>query len=105
MTISNLLMQQPKQGNCSEVFPIKEETDQNFQRKVVVTKIHKATSNQFNRRLKFVAKELYDVELVASVKEHNESIIAGFFILQYDRLRLLKMFYTFLMLTCLKSSK
>ena len=47
------------------------------------------------KRLNSVSKELYEVELVKSKNEHREPIIVGFFILQYAKLRMLELYYTF----------
>ena len=53
----------------------------------------KAINNQFFKRLKVVAKNLYEVELLKSTIEHREPIIVGFFILQYAKLRMLELYY------------
>ena len=58
-------------------------------------KNHKATNNQFFKRLNCVAKKLYEVELVKSTMEHREPIIVGFFKLQYAKLRMLELYYNF----------
>ena len=58
-------------------------------------KTHKAINNQFFKRLKIVAKDLYEVELVKSTIEHREPIIVGFFIIQYAKLRMLELHYNF----------
>ena len=42
-----------------------------------------------------MAKDLFEVELVKSTIEHREAIIVGFFILQYVKLRMLELYYTF----------
>ena len=56
-------------------------------------KTHKANKNQFFKRLKIVAKVLYEVELVKSTIEHREPNIVGTFILQYAKLRMLELYY------------
>ena len=45
--------------------------------------------------MRTVEKELYEVELLKSTIDHRESIIVGFFILQYAKLRMLELFYNF----------
>ena len=40
-------------------------------------------------------KDLYEVELLKSTIEHREPIIVGFFILEYAKLRMLKLYYHF----------
>ena len=67
-------------------------------------KTHKAINNQIFKRLKIVAKELYEEELVKS--EHREPIMVGFFILHHAKLRMLKLYYRiFAMSLNLKNSK
>ena len=58
-------------------------------------KTHKAINNQFLKRLKIVAEDFFEVELVKSTVEHREPIIVGFFILQNAKLRLLELYYNF----------
>ena len=58
-------------------------------------KTHSAINNKLFERLNFITDQLYEVELVKSQTEHRESIIVGFFILQYDKLRMLERFYNF----------
>ena len=41
-------------------------------------------------------KDLYEIELLKSTIEHKESIIVGFFILQYAKLRRLELYYNFI---------
>ena len=54
-------------------------------------KIHSAINSKLFKRLKFITDQLYEVELVKSEIEHREPIIAGFFILQYAKLRMLEL--------------
>ena len=58
-------------------------------------KTHKAIIGNLFKRLNSVSNELYKVELVKSKIEHREPIIAGFFILQYAKLRMLELYYNF----------
>ena len=43
---------------------------------------------------------MYDVELAKAEIEHKETIIVGFFILQYAKLRMLQLFYNFFTKFC-----
>ena len=58
-------------------------------------KTHKAINGKTFKRLNNVSKENYEVELAKSKIEHREPIIAGFFILQYAKLRMLELYYNF----------
>ena len=59
-------------------------------------KTHKAINRKMFKRLNYVSKEIYEVELAKSQYEHREPIIVGFFILQYAKLRMLELYYNFL---------
>ena len=52
------------------------------------------------KRLNFITDQLYEVELVKSEIEHREPIIVGFFILQYAKLRMLELYYSFFKKFC-----
>ena len=58
-------------------------------------KTHKAINEPLFKRLNTVEKDFYEVELLKSTIEHRESIIVGFFILQYAKLRMLELYYNF----------
>ena len=58
-------------------------------------KTHGAISTKFFKRLDHINDQLYEVELVNAEIEHREPIIVGFFILQYAKLRLLGLYYSF----------
>ena len=58
-------------------------------------KTQKAINNRIFRKFNNVSTDIYEVELVESTVEHRESIIVGFFILQYAKLRLLELYYIF----------
>ena len=51
---------------------------------------HRATNEPMFKRLITVKKDLYEVELLKSSFEHRETMIVGFFILQYAKLRMLE---------------
>ena len=56
---------------------------------------HKAINNRIFRRLNNISTDIDEVELVKSTVEHRESIIVGFSILQYAKLRILGLYYNF----------
>ena len=58
-------------------------------------KTHSAINSKLFKRLNHITDQLYEVELVKSEIEHREPIIVGFFILQYAKLRLLELYYSF----------
>ena len=58
-------------------------------------KTHGAINTIFFKRLDHVNDQLYEVELAKAEIEHREPIIVGFFILQYAKLRMLKLYYNF----------
>ena len=55
----------------------------------------KAINEPLTKRLNIVEKDLYELELLKSTIEHREPIIVGFFILQYEKLRMLELYYNF----------
>ena len=55
----------------------------------------KAINEPLCKRLNTVEKDLYEVELLKSTIEHREPIFVGFFILQYEKLRMLELYYNF----------
>ena len=83
-------------GNSSYGYQIMDRSKHTMTKYLGDEKNHKAINNQFIKRLNIVAKNLYEVELVKSTIEHRESIIVGFFILQYAKLRMLKLNYNFM---------
>ena len=58
-------------------------------------KTHGAINTKFFKRLDRINDQLYEVKLAKAEIEHRESIIVGFFILQYAQLRMLKLYYNF----------
>ena len=48
-----------------------------------------------SKRLGFNDDRLFEVELVRSQVEHKEPIIVGLFVLQFAKLRMLELYYTF----------
>ena len=58
-------------------------------------KTHKAINELLIKRLNIVEKYLFELELLKSTIEHRKPIIVGFFILQYEKLRMLELYYNF----------
>ena len=58
-------------------------------------KTHGAINTKFFKRLNHINDQLYEVELAKAEIEHRKPIIAGFFILQYAKLRMLELYYNF----------
>ena len=54
-------------------------------------KAHKAINSKFFKKLNHLNDNLYEIESVKTDAEHKESIIVGFFILQYAKLRKLEL--------------
>ena len=54
-----------------------------------------AINNGLFKKLRYINAQLRRVELAKSEIEHKESIIVGFFILQYGKLRILELRYFF----------
>ena len=58
-------------------------------------KTHGAINRKIFKRLDHINDQLYEVELAKAEIEHRETIIVGFFILQYAKLRMLELYYNF----------
>ena len=58
-------------------------------------KTHKAKTEPLFKKLNRVEKDLYEVELLKSTIKLREPIIVGFFIIQYAKLRMSKLYYNF----------
>ena len=58
-------------------------------------KTHGAINTKLFKRLDHINDHMYEVELAKAEIEHRESIIVGFFILQYAKLRMLELYYKF----------
>ena len=54
-----------------------------------------AINTKLFKHLDYINDQLYEVELAEAEIWHRERIIFGFFILQYAKLRLLKLYYNF----------
>ena len=58
-------------------------------------KTHSVINSKMFKRLNQINDQLYEVELVKSEIEHRVPIIVEFFILQYAKLRMLELHYSF----------
>ena len=58
-------------------------------------KTHGAINTKFFKRLDHIKDQLYEVDLAKAEIEHRESIILGFFILQFAKVRTLEFYYNF----------
>ena len=58
-------------------------------------KTHGAIDTNFFKRLDIINGQLYEAELAQAEIEHREPIIVGFFILQYAKLRMLELHFSF----------
>ena len=63
-------------------------------------KTHAAINSKMFRKLDHVNNSLYEVELAKAHTEHKEPIIFGFFILQYAKLPMLELYYSFFTRFC-----
>ena len=58
-------------------------------------KTHGAINTKFFKRLDHINDQLYEVALAKAEIEHRKTIIVGFFILQYAKIRMLEPYYNF----------
>ena len=63
-------------------------------------KTHAVINSKLFKKLDHVNNSLYEVEVAKAEIEHKEPIIVGFFILQYTKLRMLKLSYNFFTRFC-----
>ena len=63
-------------------------------------KTHAAINSKLFKKLDHANTSLYEGELAKAQIEHKESIIVGFFILQYAKLRKLELYYNFFIKFC-----
>ena len=82
-------------GNSSYGYQIMDRSRHTITKYLNDEKTHKAINEPLFKRLNTVEKDLYEVELLKSTIRHREPIIVGFFILQYAKLRMLKLYYNF----------
>ena len=82
-------------GNSSYGYQIMDRSRHTNPKYLNDEKTHRAINEPLLKRWNTVEKDLYEVELLKSIIEHRESIIDGFFILQYAKLRMLDLYYNF----------
>ena len=63
-------------------------------------KTHSVINSKMFKRPNHITDQLYEVELVKTEIEHREPIIVGFFILQYAKLRMVELYYSFFKKFC-----
>ena len=83
-------------GNSSYGYQIMDRSRHTETKYLNDEKTHKVINGNLFKRLNSVSKELYEIELANLKIEHCEPIIVGLFILQYAKLRMLELYYNFL---------
>ena len=63
-------------------------------------KTHAAINSKLFKKLDHVNNSLFEVELAKAQIEHKETIIVGFFLLQYAKLQMLELYYNFFTRFC-----
>ena len=63
-------------------------------------KVNKLINESKFKSLNVLSANSFEVELIKPVVEHKEPIIVGFFILQYAKLTMLQLYYSFFQLFC-----
>ena len=92
-------------GNSSYGYQIMDRSRHTITKNLNDEETHKAINEPLFKRLKTVHKDLYEVEVLKSIIEHRESIIAGFFKLRYSKLRMLELYYNSFEKICDKKNK
>ena len=87
-------------ANSSNGYQIMDRTRRTLTKYVIDEKTYSAINSKKFKRLNHITDPLYEVELVKSEIELRESIIVGFFILQYAKLGMLKLNYNFFKKFC-----
>ena len=100
----------PKSGDVAETMKILANNSYGYQimdrrRHIVMKylsdgKTHAAIDSKMFKNLDHVNTSLYEVELAKAQIEHKKPTIVGFFILQYEKLRMLELYYNFLTKFC-----
>ena len=63
-------------------------------------KTHAANNSKLFKKLDLLNNSWYEIELAKARIEHKDPIIVGFFIVQYAKLRMLKLYYNFFTRFC-----
>ena len=83
-------------ANSSYGYQIMDRSRHTVRKSLSEEKTHRAINTKFFKRLDHINDQMYEVELAKAEIEHRESIIVGFFILQYAKLIMLELYYNFL---------
>ena len=84
-------------ANSSYGYHIMDRSHHSVTRYMNDEKTHAAINNKKFKILVHINDELYEVELAKSEIKQSEPIIVGFFVPQYSKLRLLELYYSFLL--------
>ena len=87
-------------ANSSYGYQILDQSRHTVTKNLTDEKTHGAFISNLFKRLYHVNTSLYEVEFAKAQIEHRESIIVGFFILQYAKLRMLELYYNFFTRFC-----
>ena len=82
-------------ANSSYGYQIMDRSRHTVTKYLIDEKTHSATNSKTCKRLNHITDQLYEVDFFKSEIEHRETIIVGFFILQYAKLRMLELYYNF----------
>ena len=82
-------------ANSSYCYQIMDRSRHTVTKYLTDEKTHSAINCKMFKRLNQLTDQLFEVELVKPEIEHRETIIVGFFILQYAKLRMLELYYNF----------
>ena len=84
-----------KLANSSYGYQIMDRSRHTLTKYLTDENTYRAINSKIFKRLNHITDQLYEVELVKSEIELREPIIVRFFILQYAKLRMLELYYTF----------
>ena len=97
------------QANSSYGYQIMDRSRRTVTKFLTDKKTHSAINSKMFKRPNHITDQLYEVELVKPEIEHREALIVGFFILQYAKQRMLKLYYNlfknFVTLTSMRNLK
>ena len=87
-------------ANSSHGYQIIDQSQHTSTKYLTDKKTHADINSKLFKKLDYVNKSLYEVELAKAQIEHKEPIIVGFFILQNAKLRMLELHYNFFTKFC-----
>ena len=82
-------------ANSSHGYQIMDRSRHTVRKYLTVEKTHSAINSKMFKRLRHITDQMYEVELVKSEFELREQIVVGFFVVQYAKLRMLKLHHNF----------